>query len=215
MPTRVSLVHPLRSMREPQCTIQLRVADASLPDIAEGRARISSDTFRALGLSPGSLVTIRGAQPILADAYPAGIEDDGLGLVRLDGTQRLRLRVSLGDQVEVSRYDAANAARVRCVALGSSRALELSPYDVRAALLNKTITRGDTFSVSPARRDFEARVSVLGLNLVDVVGSSAGAHAALLRIVDTVPSGAVRVVAETEIDVVRAGEPGDDQDAER
>ncbi|HJU89991.1 MAG TPA: hypothetical protein VJ672_11395 [Gemmatimonadaceae bacterium] len=194
-------------------TVQLRVADASLADVAEGRARISREEFDALALTPGSLVRIRGEAPILADAYPAGAEDDGLGLIRLDGTQRHRLRVSLGDTVEVARYDAADAVKIRCRAIGSSRALDVSPYDVHAALLNHMVTRGDTFSISPSRRDFEARVSLLGLSVVDVVGSSAGAHAALVRVVETHPSGVVRVVSETEIEIAHAGESDDESEA--
>jgi transitional endoplasmic reticulum ATPase len=193
-------------MTDPEPMVVLRVADSGIGDVAEGRARISRDQFAALGLTAGALIRISAAEKILADAYPAGAEDDGLSLVRLDGTQRHRLQVRIGDMVDVRPYESANAKVVRCVALGSNRALDVSPYDVHSALVGQTVTRGDTFSISPARRDFEASVSLLGLSVVDVVGSSAGAHAALIRVAETTPPGAVRIVAETEIEILRGGD---------
>jgi hypothetical protein len=201
-----------QEQQQEQGTRRLRVGDAELADIGEGRARISRQAFNALRLKQGSLVRIMGKHPILAAAHTAGAEDDELDLVRLDGTQRHRLQVQIGDTVEVRRYDARDAKRIRCVTLGSSRALEVSPYDVRSALANQTITVGDTISVSPARRDFQAQVSLLGLNVVEVVGSSTGAHAALIRVVETVPPGPVRVSEETEIELLPASQIDDSPD---
>src|SRR5919202_272318 len=124
-------------------SIRLRVADAQLEDVAEGRARLSRDVFDALRLKRGELVQIAGPQKVLASAFPAGPEDDGLNLVRLDGTIRRRLAVDIGEAVEVRRYDPRVAKRVRLVAIGDSRALgELTPEDVRATLAEQTIIVG-------------------------------------------------------------------------
>jgi len=194
--------------------IGLRVGDAQLEDIAEGRARISRDSFDALRLSPDELVRIVGQRPLLARAHLAGVEDDGLELVRLDGSQRRVLGVGLGDLVDVQPYEATPATRVRLVAIGSRRSLELSPYDIRAALGNRPIEAGETLAVSPARRDFKAEVSLLGINLVGVVGSSSGAHAALVRVVQTSPPGIVRLTDETVIDVLPPGDVDALPDAE-
>jgi transitional endoplasmic reticulum ATPase len=193
-------------------SLLLHVGDARLEDIAEGRARISRQAFDALNLRRGNLVQIIGKHPILASALPAGIEDDELDLVRLDGTQRRKLLVDIGETVEVRRYDAKPAERIRCVTLGSSRALDISPYDIRSALVDQMVTTGESFSVSPARRDFQAQVSLLGVDLVGVVGSSAGAHAALIRVIETVPSGIVRITTETEIELLPVAEVDDSPD---
>lgn len=186
--------------------VRLHVGDAKLEDVAEGRARISRESFDALHLSVDDVVRLTGPRTLLARAHLAGVEDDGLELVRIDGSQRRALGVGLGDVVTVEVYHAAAAERVRLVALGSARALELSAYDVRAALGNRPIEAGETIIVAPARRDFEVNVSVLGLSLVDVVGSSSGAHAALLRVVETSPHGLVRLTADTIIDILPPGD---------
>ena len=186
--------------------IRLHVGDAKLEDVAEGRARISRDSFDALLLSVDDVVRVVGARTLLARAHIAGVEDDGLQLVRLDGSQRRTLGVQLGGVVQVSRFEAMRAEHVRLVAIGSRRSLELSPYDIRAALGERPITTGETVIVAPARRDFEAHVSVLGINLVGLVGSSSGAHGATLRVVETSPQGLVHLTEDTIIDILPPGD---------
>jgi transitional endoplasmic reticulum ATPase len=189
-------------------SVRLRVGDAKLEDVAEGRARLSPHIFRTLRLKQGDMVQVGGKKHILAAALPAGAEDEGLDLIRLDGTQRLKLGVHVGDTVEVQRYDARAAQRVRLVTLGNSRALEMAPHEIRATLAEKSVIVGDTFSVAPDRRDFQAEVSVLGLRLVEFTGSSAGPNAVLVRVVETSPPGVVRITDETEIEVIPAAESG-------
>ena len=193
-------------MRGSKLGVRLHVADAKLEDVAEGRARISRESFDALQLSVDGLVKIVGQTSLLARSHLAGVEDDGLELVRLDGSQRRDLGVRLGDIVEVRRYEATPARRVRLIALGSARSLELSPYDIRAALGTRPIVVGETLTVAPTRRDFEANVSVLGLSLVGVVGSSSGAHAAIVRVLETFPSGVVCLTDDTVIELLPPGD---------
>jgi transitional endoplasmic reticulum ATPase len=189
-------------------SVRLRVGDAKLEDVAEGRARVSAYVFRTLQLKQGDLVQVAGKSRILAAALPTGPEDEGLDLIRLDGTQRVKLGVDVGETVEVRRYDARAAQRVRLVAIGSRRALEVSPPEIRATLAEKSVIVGDTFAVAPDRRDFQAEVSVLGLRLVEFTGSSAGPNAVLVRVVETSPPGVVRVTDETEIEITPADETG-------
>ena len=193
-------------MERRELGIRLRVGDASLEDVAEERARISREAFDALGLEPEDIVRIIGQHSVLARAHLAGVEDDGLGLVRLDGGQRRTLRVSLGELVTVLPYAVAAARRLRVAVLGSARSVELSSYDLRSALRNRPITTGESLMIAPARRDFQANVSVLGLSLVDVVGSSSGAHAVLIRVIETDPPGVVRLADDTEIEFLPAGD---------
>ena len=191
---------------------RMRVADAKLEDVAEGRARLSSESFSALRLKRGDRVQISGAARILAAALPAGPEDDGLDLVRLDGTQRRKIGVRVGETVEVKRFDPKSAERVRLIAVGNNRALEMSPHEIRATLAEQSVVVGDTFSVAPERRDFQAEVSVLGLRLVEFTGSSAGPNAVLVRVVETSPPGVVRVTDETEIEITPADESDESSD---
>ena len=193
-------------------TVRLRVGDAKLEDVAEGRARLSADVFRTLRLKQGDMVQVAGKARILAAALPTGPEDEGLDLIRLDGTQRVKLGVNVGERVEVRRYDTRAAQRVRLVTIGSRRALEVSPHEIRATLAEKSVLVGDTFAVAPDRRDFQAEVSLLGLRLVELTGSSAGPNAMLVRVVETAPPGVVRVTDETEIEITPADESGETAD---
>jgi transitional endoplasmic reticulum ATPase len=189
--------------------IRLRVGDAKLEDVAEGRARISQDVFRILRLKPGDMVRITGAHNILATAYPADSEDDGLKLLRIDGSLRRKAGVDLGGTVEVRRHEERGAERVKILALGNSNTICVSPEDVRAALAEKPVIAGDELLVAPNRRDFQAEVSILGLSLVGVVGSSAGADATLLRVIETTPGGVVHVTDDTYIEFLLPGEEAD------
>ena len=118
----------------------------------------------------------------------------------------MKLGVNVGEMVDVRRYDARTAKRVRLMSIGNSRALQMAPEEIRATLTDKSVIVGDTFAVAPERRDFQAEVSVLGLRLVEFTGSSAGPNAVLVRVVETSPPGVVRVTDETEIEITPADE---------
>jgi transitional endoplasmic reticulum ATPase len=186
-------------------SVRLRVGDARLEDVAEGRARLGRKAFAALPLKQGDVVRIAGESSILATALPAAPEDDGLDLVRLDGTQRRRLGVKVGDTVEVRHYDVKPASRIRIVTVGDGGRLELSPDDIRGVLVKQPLMAGDTIAATPRQREFYARVSVLGLNLAEVEGASSECGSVILRVVSTTPSGIVRVTENTEIERVPAG----------
>src|SRR5215216_2225186 len=102
-------------------TLRLTVADAALGDVTTGRARLSRHLFEALDLEAGDLIRIQrpdpGARAILATVVPA--EDEGLDLVRIDGAQRRRAGVRVGDVVEVERHQLPAASFVRVMTVGT------------------------------------------------------------------------------------------------
>jgi transitional endoplasmic reticulum ATPase len=185
--------------------VRLRVGDARLEDVAEGRARLSRELFPALGLKRGDRVRVTGEHSILATALPADPEDDGLELVRLDGTQRRKVGVAVGGTVEVQRYDVRPASKVQLVAVGDSDRIELSPEDTRRALAEAPIIAGDTVGVTPRKREFYARVNVLGLSVADIEGASSECGSVLFHVVSTTPPGVVRVTEHTEIEFLPTG----------
>ena len=71
--------------RERRKEVQLRVAEARQRDIGRKIARLDSRAIRELGLSPGDLVEIIGKRSTLAIVWPPYKEDDGMGLIRIDG----------------------------------------------------------------------------------------------------------------------------------
>ena len=185
--------------------VRLRVGDARLEDVAEGRARLSRELFPALGLKKGDRIRVTGAHSILATALPADPEDDGLELIRLDGTQRRKTGVPIGGTVEVQRHDVRPASKVQLAALGDSDRIELSIDDLRRALAQGPIIAGDTVGVSPRKREFYAQVNVLGLNLAEIEGASSECGSVLFHVVSTTPAGVVQVTEQTEVELVPAG----------
>ena len=185
--------------------VRLRVGDARLEDVAEGRARLSRELFPALGLKRGDRIRVTGEHSILATALPGDPEDDGLELIRLDGTQRRKAGVPIGGTVEVQRHDVRPASKVQLVAVGDSDRFELSPDDLRRALAETPIITGDTVGVTPRRREFYAQVNLLGLNLAEIEGASSECGSVLFHVVSTTPAGVVQVTEHTEIEFLPTG----------
>ena len=82
-------------------TVRLQVAGAQNPDVGKGAARISQDALDELGLGQGGIIEILGKRTTAAVALPPYPQDEGLGIIRLDGLQRMNVQVGLGDHVEI------------------------------------------------------------------------------------------------------------------
>jgi hypothetical protein len=189
--------------------VRLTVGDARLRDIGEESARLSSKAIATLALQLSDRIQVSSDRSdLLVRALPSGPEDDGLDLIRLDASQRRRLGIELGAAVEVRRYVARVAERIELVAIGNIRRADISPADIREALGGGQVMVGDSFAVTPDGRVFEAELSVLGIQLATVAGSSSDARALILRVQSTEPGGPVEVGPATEIEVLQAGTEG-------
>jgi hypothetical protein len=192
-------------------SMTVRVAAAGLEEVGEPRARVSRTLLQAMGLKAGAPVRLvaRG-KAVLLHAHPAGLEDDGLSVVRIDGTQRRRLGVEVGDSAVLERYDGRTAMRVRLVALGQLADADLPMNEIRQALAERPVVVGDTIRVTPTRKTFDAEVNLLGLTLAGVSGAVHDAEGVVLRVAETWPAGVVAVDEATAIEIAQAGSDGDD-----
>ena len=189
------------------------VAAAGLEDVGEARARLSRTLREALNLKEGAHVRlIAGDRSLLLNALEAGAEDDGLRVVRLDGTQRRQLGVEVGDSVVVEPYDGRRAERVCLVALGRIDEADLPVKEIREALAERPVVVGDTVKVTPTRKTFDAEVNLLGLTVAAVTGSVNDADGVMLRVFETTPPGVVTVDDETQVDVRHADSMARSQD---
>jgi hypothetical protein len=181
------------------------VAAAGLHDIGEPRARLSRTLLKTLQLADGAHVRlVAGDRAVLLNAVGGGAEDDGLDVVRLDGAQRRRLGVEVGDTIFVEPYEGQRAERVCLVALGRIDEADLPLTEIRDALAERPVIVGDTVKVTPTRRTFDAQVNLLGLTVAGVTGSVNDADGVMLRVSETTPMGVVTVDSETELDVRHA-----------
>jgi hypothetical protein len=199
-------------MARSEATLQLQVADARLQDVGENRACVSSDVLAAIGGAEGDPIVLTGKSVLSARVAASGPEDEGLGLVRLDGGQRHRLGVALGDMINVCLRELPRAARVRLVLLGSAGDHALSSAHLHESLDGHAVTGGDTVAITPDRRRFEAEVSVLGLSVAGIAGSSTDTDGALARVVATEPAGPVRIDEHTTIEIDHAANADSDRE---
>jgi len=149
--------------------VQLRVAEARQRDIGRKIARVDSRAIRELSLSHGDLVEINGKRTTIAIVWPPYKEDDGMGLIRIDGEVRRNAGVSVGEYVRICKANAKPATKI-----------VLAPYEtlpfvgdfariVKSQLLNLPVMKGDTVVVP-----------ILGMGIELKVTSTAPTHAVIV-----------------------------------
>ena len=77
----------------------LRVAEAMPMDVGLGRARLDTSTRLSLGVDVGDYVEIEGSRKTAARVFRAKQEDEGRGIIRIDGYIRRNAKVTISDKV--------------------------------------------------------------------------------------------------------------------
>ncbi|MCS7126418.1 MAG: CDC48 family AAA ATPase [Aigarchaeota archaeon] len=157
--------------------VQLKVAEARQRDIGRKIARVDSRALRELNLSPGDLIEIVGKRSTVAIVWPPYKEDDGMGLIRIDGEVRRNAGVSVGEYIRIQKVNAKPGTKI-----------VLAPYEtlpfvgdfariVKSQLMNLPVMKGDTVIVP-----------ILGMGIE-------------LKVTSTSPTNAVIVTETTVIEV--------------
>ena len=92
--------------------IQLKVSEARQRDVGRGKARIDSHGMEVLGVSAGDAIELRGKRVTAAVAWPAYPEDQGLGVIRMDGLIRKNAGVALNEYVLVKKAEVKKAQNI-------------------------------------------------------------------------------------------------------
>jgi len=161
-------------------TVQLKVSEAKQQrDVGRSIARMDSETMKTLGVTVGDVVQIEGKKPTAAKAWPAYPEDQGLGMIRIDGFIRKNCSVSINEFVTVKKADAEYATSVK-----------LAPVDIRISVDND-FTRfvKDRLIDRPATRGDTLLIMMLG-------------HSVPFMVVNTRPGGIVKIAPTTEISIM-------------
>ncbi|MCS7135739.1 MAG: CDC48 family AAA ATPase [Nitrososphaerota archaeon] len=157
--------------------VSLRVAEARQRDIGRRIARIDNAAIRELELSPGDTIEITSKRSTVAIVWPPYKEDEGMGIIRIDGEIRRNIGATVGDYVKVSKVTVKPATRV-----------VLAPFEplpfvgdfsriVRSQLMNMPLAKGDVIVVP-----------ILGMGIE-------------LKAISTSPSQYVIVVESTVVEV--------------
>ncbi len=145
--------------RERRREVQLRVAEARQRDIGRKIARLDSRAIKELGLSPGDLIEIIGKRSTLAIVWPPYKEDDGMGLIRIDGEVRRNAGVSVGDYVRVAKAEVKPATKVVLAPFESLPFVGDFARIVRSQLMNLPVMKGDIIVVPILGMGVELKVT--------------------------------------------------------
>jgi len=94
-------------------TLELKVARAHhQSEVGLGRARIDTMTRKQLDVDVGEIIELVGPKITAAKVFRASHEDEGKGLIRIDGMIRGNAGVSIGEKVIVNKAEVSNASKV-------------------------------------------------------------------------------------------------------
>ena len=94
-------------------SVTLRVASAQhQSEVGLGRARIDTQTRKELGVDMGDFIEIVGKRKTAAKVFRASQEDEGKGVISIDGMIRSNAGVSIGEKVTVAKADTQPAVKI-------------------------------------------------------------------------------------------------------
>jgi transitional endoplasmic reticulum ATPase len=127
--------------------VSLKVAEAQARDVGRGIARIDSKTQDVLRVSSGEIVELTGKKTTAAVVWPIYPADEGLGIIRIDGTLRRNAGTSLEETVRVRKADVHPATRVNLAPTVPIRFRSDFNEYVKRQLEGKPVTRGDAITI--------------------------------------------------------------------
>ncbi len=165
--------------------ITLRVARAHhQSEVGLGRARIDSLTRKDLGADVGDIIEITGNKKTAAKVFRAAHEDEGKGIIRIDGMIRGNAGVSIGENVVIHKAEAQVAQKIvvapKIPAGKRVRFGQGVEGLFKKGLLNRAVVKGDEIIIP--------NIALMGGFLPFVVAS-------------TTPNGIVQVSELTELSV--------------
>ena len=164
--------------------MKLTVRQLQQKDAGRRLAAIDSTAADELGVSPGEYVKLTGEETAIARVWPGYPEDDGAGVVRIDGRLRQEAGVGIDDPVNVEPADVQHADSVT-IALPQQFGVRGDIGSlIREKLSGQPVTQGQTIRFP------------LGLGLL-----GGGSQAVPLKVADTSPTGTVIVRDSTEITI--------------
>ncbi|ELZ55102.1 MULTISPECIES: CDC48 family AAA ATPase [Halorubrum] len=165
--------------------MKLTVKPLKQKDAGRRLAAIDRVAADELGLSGGDIVRVEGSDgAAIARVWPGYPEDDGTGVIRIDGRLRQEADVGIDDRVTVEDVDVSRADAVTIAFPSQLRVRgQIAPF-IRDKLSGQPVTEGQTIRTS------------LGFGLMG--GQS---QAVPMKIAETSPGGTVVITDETEISI--------------
>ena len=165
--------------------VTLKVARAHhQSEVGLGRARIDSITRKKLNADVGDIIEILGKKKTAAKIFRAANEDEGLGVIRIDGMIRGNAGVSIGEKVVITKAETQIAQKIIVapkIPQGKRVRFGQGVEGLfKKGLLNRAVVKGDEIIIP--------NIALMGGFLPFVV-------------VSTTPGGVVQVTEATELAV--------------
>lgn len=90
----------------------LKVNEAPQEDIGRSRARLGAKTRMELDVEAGDVVKIKGEEETVAKVFSLSTQNEGKGIIKIDGLVRKNAKVSIGDKVKVTKVSVQEAQKV-------------------------------------------------------------------------------------------------------
>jgi len=139
--------------------IVVKVAEARSRDVGRGIARIDPVIFEKMNLMPGDAILIEGKKRTAAMVMRGYPEDEGTGIIRIDGYTRRNAGVGIDDKVKIKKVTTIPAQQVTFAPTQPLRIMGGEEY-LKNLLEGRVITRGDIITIN-----------VMG-NTIDLVATS-------------------------------------------
>ncbi len=166
--------------------MRLTVKPLKQKDAGRGLAAVDRSAMNEIGVENGDYIVIDGGESrAVARVWPGYPEDEGRGVIRIDGRLRQEATVGIDDKVTIEPAD-VNPAKQVTVALPQNLRIRgnIGPH-IRDKLSGQAVTTGQNVPFS------------LGLGPL----STQSGQRIPLRIADTDPSGTVVITDSTEIQI--------------
>jgi len=147
-----------------------------------GRARLDTKSRKELSLDLGDAIEITGKRTVVAKVFPASIEDEGRGLIGIDGLTRTNAGVSIDENVTVRKCFPSEAQKV-----------VLAPNIPEGKKIRFDKSIEEVFS-----NGLQGRPLITGTDII-VPNVALMGNRSTFNVVSTVPKGPVVVTKSTEI----------------
>ena len=190
--------------------VKLKVAEADQRDVGKGIVRIDENYREKLGINPFDVVEIKGGKTtsaLVGRPYPS---DSGLDIIRMDGLIRINAKTSIGEYVDLRKVDWKEAKSVTLAPVAKGIQIYAPNETLKAVFMNRTVSKGDFVSTTSLRRSRQREPVGKGVMFEDFfqdffgqgMGQSFGLGEIKLQVVNTSPSGIVKITDLTQVELL-------------
>jgi transitional endoplasmic reticulum ATPase len=178
-------------------TVRLEVAALRQEESGRGIARLPRSAFKALGLTEGEAIEIKGKDVTAAIALPPYTEDETLEVVRLDGLLRSNAGASSGEHVTIRSAESRPATRVVFAPAQREMRLQGPGEALKRVFFKRPLVAGDLVATHG-----QQPVQNMPPEVRRMFASPAYALTEIrLTVVSTVPKGIVHIAEGTEVEL--------------